>query len=180
MILLRHGQTEFNVIYGATRQDPGIEDPPLTEDGRRQAEDAARRLDGEAVRHIVVSPYRRALETAEIIAATLVSPVTVDPLVRERYAFSCDVGTPTSALMETWSHLELDHLEEIWWPQEEEPETALHERCRRFSRTMADRDDWDRCLVVTHWGVIRSLTGRRVANGDMLRYDPTTGRLIGD
>ena len=27
MILLRHGQSEFNVVYGVTRVDPGIEDP---------------------------------------------------------------------------------------------------------------------------------------------------------
>ena len=175
MILLRHGQTEFNVIYGSTREDPGIEDPPLTDDGRRQIENAAIRLADMAIHHIVASPYVRALETAEIIAAAIAAPVVVEPLVRERYAFSCDVGTPTSELMERWAHLSLDHLDEVWWPQEEEPETALHERCRRFSDTMAGRSDWDRCLVVTHWGVIRSLTGQRVGNGDMLRYDPISG-----
>jgi len=37
MILLRHGQSEFNVVYNVTRVDPGIPDPRLTEEGRRQA-----------------------------------------------------------------------------------------------------------------------------------------------
>ncbi|MDH3235510.1 MAG: histidine phosphatase family protein, partial [Alphaproteobacteria bacterium] len=33
MILIRHAQSEFNVVYGKTRQDPGIEDPKLTDTG---------------------------------------------------------------------------------------------------------------------------------------------------
>ena len=41
MILLRHGQSEFNVAFNATRVDPGIPDPRLTEEGRRQARAAA-------------------------------------------------------------------------------------------------------------------------------------------
>ena len=45
MILIRHGQSEFNVIYGKTRVDPGIRDPKLTELGRRQALAAAKRLE---------------------------------------------------------------------------------------------------------------------------------------
>ena len=42
MILLRHGQSEFNLRFTATRRDPGIEDARLTEYGHYQAEHAAR------------------------------------------------------------------------------------------------------------------------------------------
>ena len=38
---------------------------------------------------------------------------------------------------------------------------------------MATRPDRDRTLVVSHWGFILSLTGRSVANGEWLRFDPT-------
>ena len=38
MILIRHGQSEFNVVYGKTRVDPGIRDPRLTALGERQAQ----------------------------------------------------------------------------------------------------------------------------------------------
>ncbi len=34
MLLIRHGQSEFNVVYSVTRQDPGIRDPKLTVEGR--------------------------------------------------------------------------------------------------------------------------------------------------
>ena len=36
MIFVRHGQSEFNVAFGLTRQDPGIEDPGITATGARQ------------------------------------------------------------------------------------------------------------------------------------------------
>src|SRR3954465_9723042 len=96
MILLRHGQSEFNLHFGATRRDPGIIDPRLTELGHRQAEEAAQQLMGQGIRRIIASPYTRTLQTARPIAAALALPVTIDPIVRERYAFACDVGTQRS------------------------------------------------------------------------------------
>ena len=68
MILVRHGQSHFNVVYGATRQDPGIVDPGLTEEGISQAEAAAEALAGHDLRRVLASPYTRTLHTAEIIA----------------------------------------------------------------------------------------------------------------
>jgi broad specificity phosphatase PhoE len=38
---------------------------------------------------------------------------------------------------------------------------------------MAGAPDWPHVLVVTHWGVIRSLTGRTVKNCETVRLDPT-------
>ena len=67
MILMRHGQTVFNVVYGKTRKDPGIRDPELTDDGRLQVARAAERLRDLTVRRVIASPYRRTLETAEIV-----------------------------------------------------------------------------------------------------------------
>lgn len=61
MILLRHGQTPFNVHFGATRIDPGIPDPELTETGRAQAKAAAAALRGRPVKRLIASPYVRAL-----------------------------------------------------------------------------------------------------------------------
>jgi broad specificity phosphatase PhoE len=40
MILIRHGESEFNVIYKKTRVDPGIRDPKLTNLGYRQVNKA--------------------------------------------------------------------------------------------------------------------------------------------
>jgi broad specificity phosphatase PhoE len=98
MILLRHGQSEFNLLFTQTRRDPGIIDPALTELGHQQAEAAAEALAGERIARIICSPYTRALQTAAPVARRLGVPVFVNPIVRERYAFSCDVGRPITEL----------------------------------------------------------------------------------
>ena len=48
MILLRHGQSEFNLHFTATRRDPGHLDPRLTALGHDQAEQAAEQLADQA------------------------------------------------------------------------------------------------------------------------------------
>ena len=173
MILLRHGQSEFNVVYGETRRDPGIRDPRLTSVGRAQAEAAAEALREHPVRTVLSSPYTRALQTADIVARLLGLHVAIEPLVRERRAFTCDIGTHRSALTAAWPHLDFADVEERWWPEAEESEHELLVRCHSFRQVMAARDDWQHIAVVSHWGFIRGLTGQAVGNGALVPYDPT-------
>jgi glucosyl-3-phosphoglycerate phosphatase len=173
VLLIRHGQSEFNVVYSVTRRDPGIRDPLLTATGRAQARAAAEALADQGLARLIASPYSRALETAEIIAEILDLPIAVDARVGERAAFACDVGSPIAELRERWPQLTLDHLDEVWWPEREESEAALGRRCETFRSAMATTEDWPAAGVVTHWGFIRSLTGLTVPNGAVLRVDPT-------
>lgn len=173
MILLRHGQSEFNLHFTETRRDPGIPDPALTPLGRAQAARAAAELAARDIRRIIVSPYTRALQTAAPIAEALGLPLTVTPTVRERYAFSCDIGSPVSALRQRFPDHALDHLPEVWWPQEEEPEHHVIRRAETFRGEMASLPDWEETLVVSHWGFILAMTGQSVANGAWLRCDIT-------
>ena len=173
MILLRHGQSEFNLHFTATRRDPGIEDPRLTELGHEQAEQAAQALAAQGVRRIVASPYTRALQTAEPLARRLGLPVMIDVSVRERYAFKCDVGSPVADLRQAWPGHDFSAVEDIWWPTQAEPEAHVVERAARFRRAMAADPAWRDTLVVSHWGFILALTGTSVANGEWLRCDPT-------
>ncbi|WP_333489962.1 histidine phosphatase family protein [Acidocella sp. MX-AZ03] len=94
MFLLRHGQSYFNLHFTATKRDPGIEDPELTELGHQQARAAAQALQGAGITRVIVSPYTRALQTAEPFLA--LPGVTAEVLheVRERTAFVCDIGSP--------------------------------------------------------------------------------------
>lgn len=172
MILLRHGQSHFNVHFAKTRVDPGIIDPRLTEEGERQAREAGQRLAGCGIRRIVASPYWRTLHTAEIIAEVLDLPVTIEPLVRERYSFVCDIGSHRSELLRRWPHFAFGELPERWWPDAEESEEALAQRCRRYREALIAARDWEGLLVVSHWGFIRGLTGESVTNCQHLVFDP--------
>lgn len=173
MILIRHGQSHFNVVFGETRVDPGIVDPGLTDEGRRQAEAAAQTLVEHDVRRILASPYSRTLHTAEIIAEHLGLSVTIEPLVRERCFFICDLGSPRSELSARWPDFEFGDLPERWWPEPQESEHELLARCTEFRAAMGAAEDWPHVAVVSHWGFIRGLTGQEVANGTVLRFDPT-------
>ena len=175
MILLRHGESEFNVVYGTTRKDPGIVDPGLTEEGVRQATAVTEVLIKHDVRRILASPYTRTLHTAEIIAERLDLPVTIEPLVRERAFFVCDIGSPRSHLTARWPAFDFGDLPERWWPEPEETEDELHARCATFRSAMARTDDWPHVLVVSHWGCIRGLTGQPLANGDHIAFRPDAG-----
>lgn len=172
MILLRHGQSEFNLHFSVTRRDPGIVDPQLTELGHAQAAEAAEQLSHERIERIIVSPYTRALQTARPVAERLGVPLQVDPIVRERYAFACDVGSPRTVLERDWPGHDFSAIEDIWWPPEEEPEASIIGRATRFRADVAARQDWANTLVISHWGFILSLTGQSVANGQWLRCDP--------
>ena len=176
MILLRHGQSTFNAVFSVTRIDPGIPDPPLTEEGRRQAEAAARALGAYGLKRLLVSPYTRTLQTAQIIAEALHLPIVIEPLVRERRHFACDVGTVRAELAKAWPHLDFAELTERWWPDDEEHEPLMLERCRLFRERMAQVDDWRATGVISHWAFIRGLTGRALPNAAMLVFDPVEGR----
>jgi broad specificity phosphatase PhoE len=173
MILLRHGQSAFNAAFTVTRRDPGIPDPTLTELGQMQAEAAAIALLDEGVTHIIASPYTRALQTAAPLARRLRLPVLVNPVVRERYAFSCDIGSRRAALALAWPELDFSHLDEVWWPVVEEPADSVIGRAELFRAEMAALPHWRNTVVVSHWGFILSLTGTSLANGEWLRCDPT-------
>lgn len=177
MFLLRHGQSEFNLHFSRTRRDPGIKDPKLTTLGHQQAETAAEALMHQDIRRIVASPYTRALETAAPLARRLGLKVDVNPLVRERYAFTCDIGSPTTTLSAQFPDLDFAHLEDVWWPEQEEPAEQVLARAARFRGEMASLEDWRHTVVVTHWGFVLAMTGRSVDNGTWHRVDPTEPAL---
>ena len=172
MILLRHGESEFNRHFSATKRDPGIRDPALTENGHTQARAAVAALAALPIRRIIVSPYTRALQTAAPFATALGVPVSVHDLVSERFAFTCDIGSPRSALEQSWPEHDFSALPEIWWPATTESEVDVNRRAARFCAEIAAEAGSGECLVITHWGFILALTGQRVPNGEWLRYDP--------
>jgi glucosyl-3-phosphoglycerate phosphatase len=102
VILIRHGQTEFNRVFSVTRRDSGIRDPRSTDHGRRQARAVVPVLLAFNLARLITSSYARVLETAGIIAEHLSVPITVDPLIAERFSFICDIGSPVAELRAGW------------------------------------------------------------------------------
>lgn len=74
---MRHGQTNYNV-RSLCNENPGV-DVHLTQTGRRQAQDAARRLAGTRIERVVVSPLPRTRQTADIVNQPHGAPVIVHP-----------------------------------------------------------------------------------------------------
>lgn len=83
LVLVRHGQTEWNV----TGRLQGLTDSALDETGRAQSRALADRLAGEPADALWTSPLLRAVETAEALAETLRLTPIVHHGLRER-----DVG----------------------------------------------------------------------------------------
>jgi glucosyl-3-phosphoglycerate phosphatase len=81
LVLLRHGQTDFNV---AGRMQ-GHLDSVLTETGVAQVVRAAPELAKMAPERLVSSDLRRALDTADVLGAACALPVKVDARLRETH-----------------------------------------------------------------------------------------------
>jgi glucosyl-3-phosphoglycerate phosphatase len=175
MYLLRHGQSYFNLLFTETRVDPNIEDPELTPLGVAQAQAAAGELAGVPLTRIIVSPFTRALQTAQPIIATHDAPVEIMQLVRERAFFVCDVGSPPELLAGRFPEHDFDHLPSRWWHGGIETPEETVARADTFRSLMADRTDSATTLVVSHWAFVLALTGVSLTNGEIIEYDPSTG-----
>jgi broad specificity phosphatase PhoE len=174
MFLLRHGQSYFNLHFSETRIDPGIEDPELTPLGTEQAAAAAATLTNFEITRIIISPYMRALQTAEPILAIHKVQVDIMHEVRERAAFTCDVGSHPDLLASRFPHHDFAHLPSQWWHDGVETLEQTVERANAFRGVMAGREDSATTVLVSHWAFILALTGTSVTNGEILEYDPKT------
>lgn len=166
MIILRHCESEFNRLYTLTGRDPGVADPCLSAQGREHARRLVHELAGEHITRILVSPFTRALETAAPIAKALGITPEITPLVRERGMYSCDEGSPASALCSAWPRLDFAGLDEIWWSDLPESDRHLQSRVQRFRSFMAAQPASGETLVVSHWWFLLSLCGDSLENGD--------------
>ena len=135
LLLVRHGETDWN----ADGRLQGQTDRPLSDYGRRQAQQLADQLAGEEFEALYASDLSRARETAEIVGARLGLPVELDADLREK-----DWGT-----WEGLTSVERDRIEFVG-----ESTEAHQERMLRALRRISERHP-GRVLVVTHGGSMR-------------------------
>ena len=79
LCLVRHGQTDWN-LEGRYQGQSNV---PLNENGRAQARSLAEQLQSKSFLAVYASHLQRAKETAEIIAAAVHLPVTLDSRLAE-------------------------------------------------------------------------------------------------
>ncbi len=167
MYFIRHGQSQFNLGYELTGRDPNTPDATLTDKGFEQARRAAGQLADKHIRQIISSPYTRALQTASVIAEILNVPLQIEPLAGEKKLYSCDIGTPRSALQQAWPQLDFSVLEdENWWPSYDENNAHLSDRVKRFhTKWVGAGQD---VALVSHYYFIHGVSGRGLDNAEVI------------
>ena len=169
----RHGETDGN----REGRFQGHADPPLNETGREQALTLAGVLAGRELAAVYSSPLRRALETAQVVAAAYrLEPVLVEGL-RE-----VDVGA--------WSGLTRAEVEQRFPEQYarwldygqgwEDGETyaAMGGRAVAALLEIAAAHEGERALAVTHGGPIRAACA--FAAGSTYAEARRTGPQVGN
>lgn len=178
---IRHGQSTFNAHFDATREDPLHFDAPLTELGRLQVAERAPELRGYSYELVVTSPLTRAIQTTlGLFGDHPARPrIQVECLHREHLASSCDVGRAPALLLQDFPHLAFDHLDEVWWHNEGEPDPRgfVYEpdhvftgRVEQFRRWLAERPE-QLIAVVGHGTFFSQLLGRFLGNCEVAVLD---------
>ncbi len=111
VVLLRHGEPDWNPGGGGSVRDPG-----LSAFGRAQARAAADAISRHPIDAIYVSPYRRSQETAIPLAeATGIEPITVEGLAEIGIEIS---GMPSDEVDRYFRELSRRPLRDHWegWP----------------------------------------------------------------
>ncbi|TRW88393.1 histidine phosphatase family protein [Mycolicibacterium sp. 018/SC-01/001] len=159
LIMLRHGQTEFN----AGNRMQGQLDTDLSDLGREQATIAAEVLAKRQPLRIVSSDLRRALDTAVALGDRCGQPVSVDERLRETHLGDWQGMT----------HLEVDDVapgarlawrdDARWAPHGGESRVDVADRSLPLVRELfADESEWGTderpVVLVAHGGLIAALT----------------------
>ena len=152
LLLARHGES----VWNAERRFQGATDIALSARGRAQAEALGQGLRGYRLRAAYVSPYRRAVETAEIALRGTGVPQVVLPELRELSLGQwegCtvdDVRSRDGDPYRAWLRAPHDCP-----PPDGEPLPDVNARVQSaVSRIAAAHPNGDDVLIVAHGGVI--------------------------
>lgn len=154
VLLARHGQTDWN----AAGKIQGASDIPLNDRGRAQALALAERVRGEGVSEIYTSPLRRALETAEIIAAVLGVPARSAQELRE-LSFGDWEGCSWDEIGERWPEqfARYGADRKNYAPPHGESYAEMLSRAKPFVDSLRSRPGGGTALCVCHSAVMRGL-----------------------
>jgi broad specificity phosphatase PhoE len=164
LYLIRHGRSDFDWSGAPFPTDRGEQwDPPLSDEGRRQAELLAERLQVMDLDPFLVyaSPLRRARETAEAFARRAGVGVRIEDELAEAHIGGWE-GVPFEELIEQDPEL-VDHLRHqraIWHraPGAERGD-RFRARVQASVEGLLGRHPGDNLLLFAHGGVINAYCG---------------------
>ncbi|MFT3715672.1 MAG: histidine phosphatase family protein [Gordonia sp. (in: high G+C Gram-positive bacteria)] len=172
LILLRHGQTEYN----KNRRMQGQLDTDLTAEGVEQAKAAAQSLATRSPLLIRSSDLRRARDTAEELAAVTGLDVSTDPRLRETHSGDWQGKTHLDVDAEMPGARRIWRDDATWTPPGGESRVDVANRSVPVvTELVAALNDWGQgenpeapVVLVAHGGVIAAMTagllGLPVAN----------------
>lgn len=167
ILLVRHGQSEWNALG----RWQGQADSPLSDQGRLQAQEAARSVG--TVDAVWASDLQRAVGTATIIADSIgVGPVVIDPDLRERDAGEFS-GLTRPEIEERFPGYLAAHRRPPGW----EPDEQLLARAERALRRIATEVPGGDVVAVTHGGLIYNL--EQHLGSEFAKLANTEGRWVG-
>jgi broad specificity phosphatase PhoE len=160
VILLRHGETDWDLVNAHGWPGAANDLAPLTPVGVRQAGAAAEALSGQPVERVLTSPMTRAMQTASVVGARLGVPLQVELDLREwcpdqtyRWTTSAEVFTAYDDLL---AH---DGLRPVGHPLKWESLPDVRARARGVLEPYAGSAGL--VVAVCHEVVIHALTGQQ-------------------
>ncbi|KAI6416624.1 hypothetical protein MCOR20_000841 [Pyricularia oryzae] len=186
LILIRHAQAEHNVS-----KDYSIPDPELTPLGKEQAAALSahlqKRLPGSLDPElIIVSPFRRCLQTATIAFDWLIDaesgrskvPMVANASWQENADKPCDTGTDPTLVAPNFPHIDFSALDPVY-PDKTSPAASLYHYTREALLGRAQsclkelRSRPERVIaVVSHSAFMRqAVTGCWYMNADYRIFD---------
>ncbi|MEK7461416.1 MAG: class I tRNA ligase family protein, partial [Patescibacteria group bacterium] len=171
----RHGDSTKNT---PDINDTSLEGHPLTEAGRRQAEELGKSLLDKGITKIFASPIRRAQETAAILSQALGVSVTTDDRL-----FALRTGPYEGKSRETYRDFFKDE-QEMWLhrPPGGENREDVYRRMREFLIDLNTHNQGEVILIVSHgdplWLARAWLDGRNLPVGLTDTPYPERGRAF--
>lgn len=150
LIFIRHAQSTWN----EAGRWQGHANPPLTENGRKQAELLARRLSNWGVNHLYASDLNRAATTAAIIAERLSITPVIDAIWRERGIGAMEGLTTEEVISrfpDAWASRLNGPMDSI---PGAEPSEAVLRRAAVGCDGLLSRHSGETVIVVSHGGMI--------------------------
>ena len=172
LIFVRHGESEGNRDRCFTHST----EVPLTDRGREQARAAAQEIRARfAPTRVIASPFARARETGEIIAAALALPIDIEPAVRVQHLGRL-MGQPYDSVLKDPTFDPARRWE--WRPPGGESLMEVQSRVVPALDRLARRHAGHEIVVVAHAGVMMATWAHLTGSWESVPRIPNAGIVV--